>query len=69
MKLNDWIDQRVKSSGISRAKVIEELAKASRVSLTTLISVDAGMTMGNYHKAKQISEATDLDVSIGDLCE
>lgn len=67
MKLRQWVTEQ--KGDRTRRDVLIDLAKASQVSLMTLLAVDRGAVMSQYPKAKAVSEATGGDVTIKELCE
>ncbi len=69
MRLRDWVEREMAARDLSRAKVLEDLAERSGVSLMTLRPVENGLLMGNYQKAKAVSKATDWEVTIPELCD
>jgi hypothetical protein len=66
MKLKEWIDRQ---PGDTRTEVYARLAEESGVSLQTISSVDRGMLLKSYPRAKAISEATGGAVTVEELCE
>lgn len=69
VRLSTWVTVRMAYLACTRKDVIRALSKASGVSRNTLESVDRGMRMGNYAKAKEVQDATQGEVTIKDLCE
>ena len=51
------------------APSLQELAEKASVSYTTLKSVRRGMRLKTYDVAKRVSDATDGNVTIKELCE
>jgi hypothetical protein len=70
MRLETWVDRHIQNgTHKTREAVIEDLARRSRVSKQTLKPTIRGMLLGNYTKARQVSEATGWAVSIPELCD
>ena len=67
MKLREWVTAN--KGDRTRRECLADVAKAANVSLMTLLNVDRNAIMGQYSKAKAVSEATGGDVTIKELCE
>jgi transcriptional regulator with XRE-family HTH domain len=66
MKLNEWIDSRLKTT---RHAAYAELAEKSGISVQTIANIDRGMRLNTYSRAKAISDATKGAVTVEELCE
>ena len=69
MNLANWVTNECNTTKTSRRTVLECLAGESGVAFCTLESTMRGARMGNYLKARAVSEATDWKVSVLDLCD
>lgn len=68
MTLLEWVESRMKETGLSREKTQRALADKSGVSYTTIVNTTKGARMGRYDKAEALSKATEWQVSIDVLC-
>lgn len=74
MNLAKWVEQQMQSAAeagqaVTKNDVLKALAERASVSLMTLAPVERGARMGNYGKARAISQATDWMVTIPELCD
>jgi len=69
MKFDAYVLKRTKELGLSRTAYLKTFSEKSEISLQTLQNIARGARMGNYPKAQKVSEATDGEVTIQDLCQ
>ncbi len=70
MTLADWIKEQLEADlGANRISVLQSLAAKAGVNWHTIEAATRGARMGNYQKARAISQATDWKVTILDLCD
>jgi hypothetical protein len=69
VKLTEWVAKEVQRLRTNKTTVLTVLARKARVSLMVLQGVERGARMGQYAKAKAVSEATGGKVTIKELCE
>lgn len=69
MKFRDWVEREAKRIREPVINVLRDISETSGVSLMTLGGVYRGARMGQYLKAKAVSEACQCQVSIAELCE
>jgi hypothetical protein len=67
MKFNKWVERE--QGDQSRTAFLKDFSKKCKVSLQTLQFVVKGGKISFYHRAQAISEATNDEVSIPELCE
>jgi len=68
MRFKEWV-KRERGDKMSRTAFLSGFSKKTGVSLQTLQFVVKGGLMSLYPKAKAISDGTDGEVSIAELCE
>lgn len=69
MKFPDYVEAQVKKQKITRTQFMRDFAEKSGVAFATISAISRGLKMGQYEKAKQVSDATGNKVSIKELCE
>lgn len=75
MRLAQWVEEQIKDvtkaggEALSKRDVLKSLSERAKVSLMTLAPVERGARMGNYDKARAVSEATGWKVTIPELCD
>lgn len=68
MTLDEYIKSLV-TPARTKTAVIEDLAKASGVSVPSISAASRGAKFRRYDKAEALSKATDRQVTVKELCE
>lgn len=74
MTFKDWVDKKALAMCTNKTAVLTAMSEAllaagTPISLHTLSTLERGSKLRNYPRAKALSEATNGQVSIAELCE